>query len=247
MVAALCAVVGCTAPRVADPMRPAEEQEQDPWQGFNRKIFWFNDKVDVYVLEPVATGWDKVLPDPVQHSISHFFENLRFPVILINDLLQLKPGASGIDVVRFGVNTSIGVLGFMDPATSFGLEKHDEDFGQTLGKWGVPPGPYLVLPIFGPSNVRDTVGRGADYALAVTPWFVDQIYLIPAQVIDTVNTRSLFLDEMRNARESSLDFYVFVRNAYAQRRVALIADQKPEEAAPNQEELYYPRGLEPVP
>jgi phospholipid-binding lipoprotein MlaA len=223
-------------------MRPeTEAAEHDPLEGMNRKIFWFNDKVDVYALEPVAKGWDWVAPDPVQHSVSNFFQNLRFPIVAINDLLQWKPKATAVDVGRFGVNTTVGVLGFFDPASHWGLEKHVEDFGQTLGKWGVPPGPYLVLPFLGPSNARDAVGWGADYAFSVTPFFVDELYLFGARLVDTINERSLVLEEVKNIKEASFDYYVFVRNAYAQRRAALIADQSPEtKPSENQEELYYP-------
>jgi phospholipid-binding lipoprotein MlaA len=246
MVVALCAVVGCRGPHPTDSMQPPAEH--DPLENVNRKIFWFNDKVDTYVLVPVATGWDKVLPDRVQHSVSNFFQNLRFPIVAVNDLLQGKPVATAKDVGRFGVNTTVGVLGFFDPASGWGLEKHVEDFGQTLGKWGLPPGPYLVLPLFGPSNFRDATGLGVDYALSVTPFFVDEVYLVGAQAIDTVNERSLVLEQVRNIKESAFDYYVFVRNAYAQRRKALIADQTPEPTpGTNEDDLYYPKDLEPLP
>lgn len=157
---------------------------------------------------------------------------------MVNDLLQWKPKDAGVDVARFGVNTTVGVLGFFDPATGWGLERHDEDFGQTLGVWGVPSGPYLVLPFLGPSDPRDAGGLAVDSALSVTPWFVDWWILAAARVGETVNTRSLILDEVREAKRSSVDYYSFVRNAYFQRRRALIADT----AAPgveNPEELYY--------
>ena len=141
--------------------------ERDPLECVNRKIFWFNDKVDVYVLAPVARGWEKVSPHCVRTSVSNFFGNLRFPIVTVNDLLQgkVKDGAS--DVGRFGVNTTVGVLGLFDPASGWGLVKHDEDFGQTLGVWGVPPGAYLVLPLLGPSDPRDAAGFAVDYALSV--------------------------------------------------------------------------------
>jgi len=201
-------------------------------------MFWFNDHVDTYVLAPVATGWSKVAPTRVRTSVSNFFTNLRFPIVTANDLLQWKPKAAGVDVARFGVNTTVGVLGFFDPASGWGLERHDEDFGQTLAVWGVPSGPYLVIPLLGPSDVRDAGGLIVDEALAVTPWFVDSYILVGAGVLDAVNTRSLVLNEVREAKRSSLDYYSFVRNAYFQRRRALIADT----AAPGveqQQELYY--------
>jgi len=201
-------------------------------------MFWFNDHVDTYVLAPVATGWSKVAPTRVRTSVSNFFTNLRFPIVTANDLLQWKPKAAGVDVARFGVNTTVGVLGFFDPASGWGLERHDEDFGQTLAVWGVPTGPYLVIPLLGPSDIRDAGGLCVDTALSVTPWFVDSWILVAASVTDAVNTRSLLLNEVREAKRSSFDYYSFVRNAYLQRRRALVTDT----ATPGveqQEELYY--------
>jgi phospholipid-binding lipoprotein MlaA len=230
----------------AEPPDPAPISEsrsyRDPIEGVNRKIFWFNDKVDVWVLEPVATGWEWVSPRRVRTSVSNFFANLRFPIIAVNDLMQGKFVDSASDVGRFAVNTTVGVLGFFDPATRFGLEEHNEDFGQTLGVWGLPPGPYLVLPFLGPSNPRDAVGFGVDYALSVTPFFVDTYILIGVRAIDIVNERSLILDEVRDAKEAAIDYYSFVRDAYAQRREALIKDG--ETMSPEVEEDLYHPGVE---
>jgi len=213
--------------------------ERDPLECVNRKIFWFNDKVDVYVLAPVARGWEKVSPHCVRTSVSNFFGNLRFPIVTVNDLLQgkVKDGAS--DVGRFGVNTTVGVLGLFDPASGWGLVKHDEDFGQTLGVWGVPPGAYLVLPLLGPSDPRDAAGFAVDYALSVTPFFIDEAILWGAQVADTVNARSFVLKQVEDAKASAFDYYVFVRNAYLQRRRALVRDLA-ETSAEESEELYHP-------
>jgi phospholipid-binding lipoprotein MlaA len=230
---ALCAALaGCSA-------RRGTGTEHDPIEGVNRKMFWFNDKVDVYALEPVATGWEKITPRRVRTSVSNFFDNLRFPIVATNDLLQGKVLASGSDVGRFAVNTTVGVLGFFDPASGWGLEKHDEDFGQTLGVWGVPPGPYLVLPLLGPSNPRDAAGLAVDSALSVTPWFVDWWILGAARVFQTVNDRSQVLEEVRNIKRTSFDYYGFVRNAYVQRRNAQVQDSA-EAGVENQEELYHP-------
>ena len=213
--------------------------ERDPLECVNRKIFWFNDKVDVYVLAPVARGWEKVSPHCVRTSVSNFFGNLRFPIVTVNDLLQgkVKDGAS--DVGRFGVNTTVGVLGLFDPASGWGLVKHDEDFGQTLGVWGVPPGAYLVLPLLGPSDPRDAAGFAVDYALSVTPFFIDEAILWGAQVADTVNARSFVLKQVEDAKASAFDYYVFVRNAYLQRRRALVRDLA-ETSAEESEQLYHP-------
>src|SRR3989442_7697996 len=158
--------------------------ERDPLEGFNRKMFWFNDKVDVYVLAPVASGWEKVSPRCVRTSVSHFFGNLRFPIVAVNDLLQGKVKDSASDVGRFAVNTTVGVLGFFDPASRWGLIEHQEDFAQTLGVWGVPRGPYLVLRLLMPYDSRDTAGLAVDYALAVTPLLIQECVLVGARAID---------------------------------------------------------------
>jgi len=196
----------------------------DPIEPVNRGIFWFNDQADIYVLEPTARGWNYVLPIAVQTAVGNFFDNIRFPVVMINNLLQGKLVAASSDVGRFLVNTTVGVLGFFDPATGYGLERHDEDFGQTLGYWGLPPGPYLVAPLLGPMNVRDGVGRIADTATAIYPLFAAIQYTIGATAVNTLNFRSQVLTQVGDAKEASLDYYVFVRNAYDQRRRALIED-----------------------
>ena len=222
--------------------KPAQVEaaaEYDPIEGFNRKIFWLNDHLDMYVLEPVAKGWDFVLPRRVETSISNFFWNLHFPVDTVNALLQGKFKIAGSDVGRFLVNTTIGIAGFFDPATSFGLELHWEDFGQTLGWWGLGPGPYLMLPILGPSDLRDGAGLIADTAASITPFFVDSYILLAARTVDIVNTRAQYLDTIAKAKESSFDYYTFVRNAYLQRRAGLVIDQAPP-SEQNQEDLYHP-------
>jgi phospholipid-binding lipoprotein MlaA len=210
----------------------------------NRKVFWFNDEVDVHALEPVASGWAKVTPLRVRTSVGNFFDNLRVPDVAVNDLLQGKPRAAGSDVGRFAVNTTVGVLGFFDPASGWGLEKHLEDFGQTLGRWGVPPGPYLMLPLLGPSNPRDAAGLIVDYALSVVPFFVDQLILLGARVVEAVDQRSLVLKEVEEAKRSALDYYTFVRNAYIQRRQDLIEDRAETGTVPTEElyQLYHPEG-----
>jgi len=223
---ALLAIVLALIGLLCAPAGAAEgdRSDSDPIEGFNRGIFWFNDHVDTYVLVPVATVWDKVLPNRVQRSIANFFDNLRFPIVTVNNLLQAKFKNAASDVGRFVVNTTVGVAGFFDPASDWGLEKHNEDFGQTLGYWGVPPGPYLVLPILGPSDVRDGAGLVPDGFMAVYPWFVDIIYTVSARAVDVVNTRSQYLKEVEEAKAASLDYYTAVRNAYIQRRKSLVND-----------------------
>jgi phospholipid-binding lipoprotein MlaA len=165
-------------------------------------------------------------------------------VVTANDLLQGKPKPAAVDVARFMVNTTFGVAGFFDPATSWGLVRRNEDFGQTLGVWGVGPGPYLVLPLFGPSNVRDTGGLVVDYVLSVYPWAVDSWILLPVGAVSAVNTRAQILQEVEDAKQASLDYYVFVRNAYYQRRIALVNDQQEEQGHRPTESLYDLTGIE---
>jgi phospholipid-binding lipoprotein MlaA len=212
----------------------------DPWEPLNRKVFWFNDHLDMYVIEPAAKGWDFVLPKRVQTSVGNFFANLRFPINTVNNLLQGKVQYAATDVGRFVVNTTVGAAGFFDPARSFGLQPRVEDFGQTLGVWGVRPGPYLVLPILGPSTLRDGAGILVDYPLTITPFFVDWYYLFAARTVEVVNFRASVLDSAQQAKEASLDYYSLVRNAYLQRRASVIGDQAPM-SKEKAEDLYHPQ------
>jgi phospholipid-binding lipoprotein MlaA len=221
----------------AGPVRA--EDDHDPWEGFNRAIFTFNDGVDRWVLEPVAKGYDVVVPDPLERCISNFFQNLRVPINSVNGFLQGKPVNGLSDVGRFTVNTTIGLAGFLDPASYFGLERHDEDFGQTLGVWGVPQGPYLMLPLLGPSTIRDTGGLVADSAMTPTWYFLDTAVTIGSRVFETVNARSLVLEDVKHAREASFDFYGFVRNGYLQRRASLVRDEK-DSTRDTDDRLYFP-------
>lgn len=214
----LLAVTGACAAR-------PDAAVNDPLEPVNRKIFWFNDKVDVYFLEPVARGWNFVLPDAAQRSVANFFGNLDFPVVLTNDLLQGKPRDAGITLGRFLLNTTVGLGGLFDPAEAWGrVEGRQEDFGQTLGLWGLGGGPYLVLPLLGASNVRDTAGLAADSPLRIYSFFVPFAATTAATAVRTVNLRSLFLEEVRKSKEAALDYYVFVRDAYEQSRRAQIRD-----------------------
>jgi phospholipid-binding lipoprotein MlaA len=228
-------------PPLAEPAPQPPGVEGDPWESFNRRMFWFNDKLDDYVLEPAAKGWDFVMPNRVETCVSNFFYNLRFPIHTLNDLLQGKVQYAVTDVGRFFVNTTIGLAGFFDPATSLGLEHHWEDFGQTLGWWGVGTGPYLVLPVLGPSDLRDGGGLMVDTAASITPFFVSSYYLVAARTVDLVNTRAVYADAIQKAKDSSLDYYTFVRNAYLQRRASLVNDQAAATEA-TQEDLYHPEG-----
>jgi phospholipid-binding lipoprotein MlaA len=218
----------------------ADDDVHDPLEGMNRGVFWFNERVDRYFLEPVATAWDRALPDPVQTHLRQAAANLGTPVVLVNDVLQAKPVDAIEDIVRFVINSTLGLAGLFDPAAAFGVAPNHEDFGQTLGYWGLPAGPYLMLPFLGPSNPRDGVG------LLVDGFAQPLSYLVPGYVTfaigatHVVNERSLLLEEVRENRKSAFDFYAFVRNAYVQYRENLVADRSDDdEAAETEDDLYY--------
>jgi phospholipid-binding lipoprotein MlaA len=218
-------VVWCAlGPAVAAGEASDTSRNHDPWEAVNRKIFWFNDQLDIYVLEPVAKGWEAITTARIRQSVGNFFRNVREPVTAANDLLQGKPHAAAIDVARFLTNTTFGLVGFFDVAGDWGLSHHDEDFGQTLGVWGVPAGPYVMLPLLGPSNPRDVAGLVVDSAGAVYVFFVGIEVTMPPRVVDTVNARAQVLREVEQAKEAAVDYYVFVRNAYEQRREELVSD-----------------------
>ncbi len=210
----------------------------DPLEPMNRGVFWFNERVDQFVLEPVATGWDFVLPDRAQTSVSNFFRNLNSPVVFVNDVLQLKLGAAGTDVVRFGVNTTVGVLGLFDPAAGWGLDPNDEDFGQTLGTWGIGQGFYLVLPLLGPSSPRDALAMPVDGALNPVPYLVDWEIWLAARGVETVNTRARLLEEIEANREMAFDYYVFVRDAWRDYRRNQVRDGASKDAG-EEDDLYH--------
>jgi phospholipid-binding lipoprotein MlaA len=214
--------------------------DYDPWEPMNRKVFWFNDKLDVYALEPVAKGWNYVVPDRAQRCVVNFFNNLRFPIVFTNDLLQGKPRKALESFERFETNTIIGGLGLFDVANDYyGLPLQDEDTGQTFGVWGISPGPYLVLPFFGPSSPRDAVGLAGDAAFNIYTYFIP----IPgvaagAYAVNVVNYRARLLDTVQRAKEASLDYYTFVRNAYVQHRWRQVNDQSAAMSAEQEQDLY---------
>jgi phospholipid-binding lipoprotein MlaA len=205
---------------------PEEEDDNDPIEGFNRGVFWINDGVDRNVLEPVATGFDYVVPDFAQRALRDAFDNLRFPIVFFNNLFQGKPARAGSDFARFVVNTTVGIGGFMDPASEIGLTRSNEDFGQTMGVWGVPPGPYLMLPFFGPSNVRDTGGLVVDTAFRAIGFFIPFVASVVMTGVDTLNRRSMIREEIQAERRAALDWYAAVRSAYSQYRENLVQDAR---------------------
>jgi phospholipid-binding lipoprotein MlaA len=209
-------VSGCAAP-------PAKKDPRDPFERVNRATYKFNDTLDRAVLKPVAKGYKKVTPGFVQTGVSNFFSNLEQPTVIVSDLLQAKFKGAASDTGRFLMNTTIGLGGLLDPATAAGLDKNDEDLGQAFGKWGIGPGPYLMIPLFGPSDLRDGIGS------------VGQIYTDPLHYVErdawryglngvsVINTRAGLL-ETEKALENTYDKYAFLRNAYLQRREYLVTD-----------------------
>jgi phospholipid-binding lipoprotein MlaA len=200
----------------------------DPLEPLNRAIFGFNETFDEALMKPVAQGYRAALPEMVRNGVSNFYSNIEDVWIAANNLLQGKPESALQDVMRVAINTVIGLGGLIDVASDAGLEKHNEDFGQTLGRWGIGSGPYLVLPFLGASNLRDGIGLlGVDYAVDPV-WNVDHmptrntLYSVRA-----VNSRANSLDAVRVLEEAALDKYRFVRESYLQRRRSLIYDGDP--------------------
>ena len=202
------------------------DSEGDPWEGFNRKVHTFNMKLDKVVLRPVAVGYDYVMPDPMQRGVRNFFRNLDWPVTFLNQLLQGKFRESGSSTGRFLVNTTVGVLGFFDVATKWGIPEYDEDFGQTLAVWGYDNSRYLVFPVLRPSTLRDGIGRSFyGYVHPVSYMAREESEYRPL-ILDIVQTRAAFLDQDDQLTEA-YDPYVLIRDIYLQNRRYKIYDGDP--------------------
>ncbi len=200
---------------------------KDPIEGFNRAMFSFNEGLDMVIIKPVAQGYEAVLPTPVRTGITNFFGNIADVFIAVNNLLQGKVPEAVSDTGRVLVNSTIGIFGFVDWASDMGMEKHDEDFGQTFGRWGVGNGAYVVVPFFGPRTVRDTVGLVLD--TQADP--VANVNNVPARntllVLRVVSDRATMLPADKVIEEAALDKYSYVRDGYLQRRRNLIHDGNP--------------------
>lgn len=212
-------------------------QVNDPIEPVNRAIFSFNDTLDIYVIKPVAKGYHDFLPVAVQSSVRNFLNNLHEPIVFANDLLQGRPGAASDDLARLILNSTLGIGGLYDVAATGGYTYHDADFGQTFGVWGVSDGPYLVLPIFGPSNPRDTVGLiaagFADPADAVAAAHNYYIPIFARGIVDGIDTRSRYLSTLDRIRSTSLDYYATIRSLSRQRRAAEIRHEESNALAPD--------------
>ena len=206
---------------------------KDPLEPLNRRVYQFNDAVDRAVIKPVATAYRKVLPSPVRSSVTNFFGNLQDAWSGVNNALQLKGVASSESFARFGVNTFFGLGGLLDIATEMRIERHTKDFGHTLGYWGVGPGPYLVLPLLGPSTLRDAAALTVDSQGNLLSNVSDVPARNTASAVNLLNRRANLLDATRMLDEVALDPYTFTRDAFLQRRRSAIYDGNP----PDEEEL----------
>lgn len=218
-------LLGCLGSMPAFAAETAPAVNPDPLQRFNRGVFRFNDTLDRYVAKPVAKGYRKVTPRVVRTGISNFFVNLRMPVVMVNDLLQGKPRAASMDAGRFLMNSTWGLAGFIDVGSRMHIPLNDEDFGQTLGRWGVGPGPYVVLPFLGPSTFRDGSGLLVDAAVNPRNHISDNGTSVALAAVDLLNTRATLL-EVEDIVQG--DRYLFIRDLFLQRRAFLVQDGRVE-------------------
>jgi phospholipid-binding lipoprotein MlaA len=214
-------LAGCATGPDRDP--------RDPLEPLNRAVYSFNDMIDRIALEPLAQGYQAITPAPVDKGVTNFFNNLSDLRSAANNLLQFKIGRAFSDVGRFAVNSTVGVLGLMDVASNMDLPRYNEDFGQTLGVWGFGSGPYIVLPFFGPSSGRDSVG-------VVVDWFTDPLMLVEDDAtrwglrgLKLIDTRADLLNASRVLNQAALDPYAFVRDAFLQQRQSAVHDGNPPE------------------
>jgi phospholipid-binding lipoprotein MlaA len=212
-------VVGLTACATGPDAHP-----QDPLEPWNRGVYRFNDVLDTNVVKPVAETYQEVTPDPVRKGVSNFFGNIRDVWSSVNAALQLRPQEALENLFRVGVNTTLGLGGILDVATEMGIPRTRMDFGQTLGRWGVPSGPYLVLPLLGPSSVRDATGTGIQFRLNEYTNFDDDHVQNSLTALEVVDTRAGLLRAGTLLNEAAIDKYSFVRDFYLQRRQNQIDD-----------------------
>jgi len=206
----------------------------DPIEPVNRFVFGFNDILDHVLIEPLAKGYNALLPTVVRNSVQNFMRNLRSPLVIANNILQGKIGDAGVATARFALNSTLGIAGLVDVAQAQGLAYKDEDFGQTLATWGIGDGFYLVLPILGPSSIRDAVGTVADtYAdpVRIVADNTDHMWIYyTREAIEGLDDRSRLIKAVDDMRRNSIDYYAAARSAYAQKRKSLIRDENPDTA-----------------
>jgi phospholipid-binding lipoprotein MlaA len=221
----LAAVAGCaTAPQGVERHTTGPK---DPYESVNRKIFSFNDTLDTYALKPAAKAYNAVLPSPIRTGIHNFFGNFSDAWSAVNQLLQGKPSDAGEMTLRVLTNTTIGIAGLFDPASSLGFERRSEDLGQTLGRWGLEPGPYLVLPLFGSSDIRDAIALPADTYVTPALLVPSTWQKIGVDTVGVIDTRAGLLGASQMLDELAFDRYTFMRDAYITRRRSLVYDGNP--------------------
>jgi phospholipid-binding lipoprotein MlaA len=219
----LTAIWACALLSACATLPPNTKRDQrDPFERYNRAVYGFNRGLDQHVAQPVARGYVKAVPLPLRHGVHNFVTNLGYPRTLINDALQGKFAYAGTDLLRLTTNTVLG-LGWFDPASALGLESHDEDFGQTLGRWGVHAGPYFVLPVLGPASIRDTIARVPDEYTTGRHYIQDSTVKWSVAGLDLLDSRASLL-ETEGVLQQSFDEYSFVRNAWLQRRNYQVRD-----------------------
>lgn len=231
-------VLGACATPPQDPEARAEfEAENDPIEPVNRAIFGFNEVVDGVLIKPAALIYRGVVPEPARNGVRHALDNLRSPIVLANDLLQGDLNRAGVTLVRFVINSTVGVLGIFDVATDWGFPAHSEDFGQTFARWGIGEGPYLVLPILGPSNPRDATGLAAEwFSDPFNLWMhnTDRDWVVWTRTgLNGLDWRSRNIETIDELRKTSIDFYAAVRSLYRQRRAEEIRNSRPTSEQPS--------------
>ena len=242
--AAICGALLSSLAACASVPPGSKPDPRDHFERFNRAVYKFNTVLDHAILRPVARGYAKVMPRPVRTGVSNFLDNLEYTKTIGNDAFQGHFGDFGSDIARLAVNTTVGVGGLFDPATRFGLEKHDRDFGQTLGKWGLPSGPYLMLPLLGPSDIRDAAGLIPDRFMSIDHYINDTGVQVGLGALRVVDRRAQLLS-LDATLDSAFDPYALVRSAWFQRRdFKIYGDRPPEEPFPSDEPLP-PQELQP--
>lgn len=213
---------GCTS---ANGAAKSSTKNVDPFEPVNRPIYAFNDFTDRYLLRPLGKGYNYVLPQTARNGVGNFYDNISYPVTIVNGLLQGKFRQAGWDSVRFLMNSTFGILGFMDLASKQGLERHDEDFGQTFARWGIPQGPYIVIPLLGPSTVRDGIGIFGNVRVNPLVQMDNTSVRDKLLILWAVETRAALIGPDQAVRDA-FDPYLFIRDAYLQNRAFLINDSQ---------------------
>ena len=225
------ALAACATPPDDPDAAAGFAEVNDPLEPLNRAIFGFNLAIDKALLRPVSIAYRDVIPKPGRDGVRNFLDNLENPVVLANDVLQGSPQRAGTTVGRFVINSTIGIAGLLDVATGFGLERHDEDFGQTLGVWGFPEGPFLMLPILGPSPPRDSVGLVVDYFIDPLTYVFEnndvEWLSVVRYGVRAVDSRSRSIETLDEIERTAIDFYATVRSLYRQQRMDEIRNGEP--------------------